>query len=83
MTSFFLALDDDKNDIDKDTKFEIHMMKSLNIAKILPVSEHKKPVYSYHYKGSGTKPPCDENIYWFIYETPLAIKSNAIAHLKK
>jgi carbonic anhydrase len=54
----------------------------LNIAHILPAMEHKDPVYSFHYKGSATKPPCDENVYWFVYEAILDIKSNVIDHLK-
>jgi hypothetical protein len=79
--AFFLGLDDPKGPINKDTEFLLPIMKSLAIAKILPVTEHKKPVYSFHYKGSATKPPCDENVYWFVYEEILDIKSNTIAHL--
>ena len=40
-TPFFLALDDKEGDITKDSEFSIPIMKSLSIAHILPISEHK------------------------------------------
>ena len=79
---FFLGLDEKDGPIKKDTEFELHMMKSLHIAQIIPPDENKT-ITSFHYKGSGTKPPCDENIYWFVYENILDIKSNTITHMKE
>lgn len=57
-------------------------MKSLAIGKILPSSENQDPTYSFHYKGSHTSPPCDENVYWFVYEDILDINPKTLEHIK-
>jgi len=57
---------------DLESESEIDLIFDPN--KALPKYEIDKDVSFYHYKGSQTAPPCNENMHWIILDKKFHIK---------
>ena len=62
--------------------FHFDTTKGLNLGGIKPPSNTAVPLNTFHYQGSYTKPPCDENVFWYVNNSYLSVKTKTLDLLK-
>jgi carbonic anhydrase len=59
------------------------MVKGLELGDIKPPSNTEVPLDVFHYQGSYTKPPCNENLFWYVNKNYLSIHTKTLIILKQ
>lgn len=70
---------DSPNAIDLNIHTDENGIAQVNRLEILGCTASR---FWYHYRGSTTTPPCNENVDWFVYREPLPLKTSNYNALK-